>query len=261
MSSWQVYVVALIAAAVVGAAAVLAVGRLPDEPVVVATDATATEPAAAQPPPGATGAPQPTTSTTAPGEATPAETSSPTPAAPPATPTPPAPAPPAPAQRYAFPVVGEADYGRDHHDYPATDIFAACGTPVVAPASGVIDELLTDDTWDPAVDDPATRGGLAWAVVGDDGVRYYGSHMEALAHDLAVGARVEAGELLGTVGRSGNAATTPCHLHFGLSPPRGPGDWEVRRGVVWPWPYLDAWRAGEHRSPAAEVAAWAAANP
>src|SRR5262245_4389151 len=36
------------------------------------------------------------------------------------------------AYRYAFPVVGKVGYGRDHHDYPATDIIAACGLTVRA---------------------------------------------------------------------------------------------------------------------------------
>ncbi len=64
-----------------------------------------------------------------------------------------------------------------------------------------------------------------------------------------------AGSPLGTVGQTGNASTTPCHLHFGISPPGPPGDWQTRRGAVWPWPYLDAWRQGENLSPQAEVAA------
>jgi peptidoglycan LD-endopeptidase LytH len=164
---------------------------------------------------------------------------------------------------YAFPVQppSAASYGRTHHDYPATDIFAACGTPVVSPTVGRVDEVSTVDRWDPNVNDGATRGGLSVSIVGDDGVRYYGSHFAAIADDIRPGARVEAGQRLGTVGRTGSARPTPCHLHFGLSPPCGRGDWEVRRGVLYPWPYLDAWKAGEHHSPAAAIAAWATANP
>ena len=55
------------------------------------------------------------------------------------------------------------------------------------------------------------------------------------------------------VGKTGNASV--CHLHFGISPPCArTGDWWIRRGVIWPWPYLDAWRVGAVRSPATEVA-------
>ena len=149
----------------------------------------------------------------------------------------------------------DAGYGREHHDYPATDIFAPCGSSAVAPIDGTVDEVSLVDQWDPAVDDPATRGGLSVSLVGVDGVRYYGSHLASIADPVQPGAPILAGSPLGTVGQTGNAATTPCHLHFGISPPGPPGDWQTRRGVVWPWPYLDAWRQGENLSPQAEVAA------
>jgi peptidoglycan LD-endopeptidase LytH len=184
----------------------------------------------------------------------------------PQTPSAPAPSPrsgpgPAPeAGTYVFPIdpPEAASYAREHHTYPATDIFAACGTTVVAITDATVDEVGTSDTWDPAEDDPATRSGLFVSLVGDDGVRYYTSHLEAVAPEVQAGARVRAGQPVGRVGRSGNAAATPCHVHVGISPPLGPGDWEVRRGVIWPWPYLDAWRAGEARSPIDEVHAWTA---
>ena len=164
--------------------------------------------------------------------------------------------------QYHFPVQppSAASYSRSHAGYPATDIFAACGTRLVAVTSGRVHEVSRVDEWDPQTDDPALRSGLAVAIAGDDGVRYYTSHLQEVAPELEVGKRVSDGQAIGKVGRTGNARKTPCHVHFGLSPPRGPGDWEVRRGVVWPWPYLDAWRRGEDRSPAQEVTAWASAN-
>ena len=162
-----------------------------------------------------------------------------------------------------FPVqpAERASYSQTHAGYPATDIFAPCGTRVVAVTSGQVHEVSRVDRWEPAADDPALRGGLAVAIAGDDGVRYYTSHLQEVDLGLDVGVRVVAGKEIGKVGRSGNARSTPCHTHFGLSPPRGPGDWEVRRGVVWPGPYLDAWRKGEDRSPTDEVAAWARSHP
>jgi murein DD-endopeptidase MepM/ murein hydrolase activator NlpD len=164
---------------------------------------------------------------------------------------------------YVFPVrpASAASYSRYHHDYPATDIFGACGTTLVAPTSGVVHEVSRKDLWDPAVNDGATRGGLSVSLIGDDGVRYYGSHYATVAKGIEPRVRVTAGQVLGTIGRTGSARSTPCHLHLGISPPCGAGDWEVRRGVVEPWPYLDAWKVGRQRSPAAEVAAWRAANP
>jgi hypothetical protein len=61
------------------------------------------------------------------------------------------------------------------------------------------------------------------------------------------------------MGRTGRASG--CHLHFAISPPCPGKEWSVRRGVIAPWSYLDAWRRGEQLSPAAEVAAWSLAHP
>ena len=63
------------------------------------------------------------------------------------------------------------------------------------------------------------------------------------------GVRVETGQLLGLTGKSGNAASTPPHVHFGISRPSTPDDWQTRRGQVSPYPYLQAWRNGEHITP------------
>ena len=194
----------------------------------------------------------------------PSPTVSPTPSAspvtapkpPPAPPKPPVPAPPPPAAGdYSFPLspASSARYGRSHHDYPATDIFAPCGTPVVAVTNGVIQEVSRTDEWSSANDNPAIRGGLSTSLVGDDGVRYYGSHLSAVAPGIDPGVRVERGRQIGTVGDTGNARGSGCHLHFGISPPCGPGDWQVRRGTLYPWPYLDSWKSGGTRSPSGDI--------
>ena len=154
-----------------------------------------------------------------------------------------------------FPVrcASKISYGHSHHDYPATDILAAVGCAVVAPVSGYIDEVSTVDRWTSSANLGSTRGGLSFSIVGVDGVRYYGSHLSSLLPAIRPGVRVVAGQLIGKVGRSGDARGGPSHLHFGISWPTGPGIWWVRRGEVYPWPYLDAWRAGIERSPAAAV--------
>lgn len=169
---------------------------------------------------------------------------------------------PAPPGGYSFPLnpAASARYGRAHHDYPATDIFAPCGTPVVAVTAGVVGEVSRTDSWSSGTDDPALRGGLSTSIVGDDGVRYYGSHLSEVAPGIEAEVRVQAGQPLGRVGDSGNARGAGCHLHFGISPPCGPGDWRVRRGTIYPWPFLDSWRAGEARSPSSEVKAWNDSN-
>jgi murein DD-endopeptidase MepM/ murein hydrolase activator NlpD len=155
---------------------------------------------------------------------------------------------------YVFPVQCHVSYAHSHHDYPATDIMAARGCAVVAPTSGRIDEVTYTDTWSSKKNDGATRGGLSFSLVGDDGVRYYGSHMEAVANGIAPGVHVRAGQLIGRVGDSGDARGGPTHLHFGLSWPTDPDIWWVRRGMVYPWPYLDSWRDSGHKSPASAVA-------
>jgi murein DD-endopeptidase MepM/ murein hydrolase activator NlpD len=153
--------------------------------------------------------------------------------------------------RYRFPVAGcPARYGRAHHDYPAADMFTGRGCAFVAPVDARVDEVSRTDRWDPASDRGADRGGRSVSLVGADGVRYYGSHLEAVAAGVVPGAQVRAGQLLGRVGDSGSARGTPTHLHFGISWPTGPGIWWVRRGMVAPWPYLDSWRAGGDRAPA-----------
>jgi peptidoglycan LD-endopeptidase LytH len=202
----------------------------------------------AGPPPAPAGVGAATTSTTR--QAGPAPTTSP-----PGTTATTRPAAPTPV-RYRFPVTGcRSDYGRTHHDYPATDIFAARGCAFVAPVDGRVDEVARGDRWSPASDRGADRGGRAVSLVGLDGVRYYGSHLESVAAGVHPGARVRAGQLLGRVGNSGSARATAVHLHFGISWPTRPGVWWVRRGVVHPWRYLDSWRAGGDLSPVRAVRA------
>ena len=158
------------------------------------------------------------------------------------------------------PTVGYGGVG-SHHDYPAADIFASsgCGTPLVAPIDSRVLELRTVDLYDAAADNPAYRGGRYVSLLGHDGVRYYLAHLDSVAAGLAVGQEVRAGQVVGLMGRSGDASA--CHLHFGISTPCPGKEWAVRRGVVWPQPYLDSWRKGGPASPAAELAAWAKANP
>ena len=72
---------------------------------------------------------------------------------------------------------------------------------------------------------------------------------------IAPGVQVTAGQKLGEVGSTGSARGTAPHLHFGISYPTAPGDWKIRRGVLYPWKYLDAWKTGKDLSPAKAIAA------
>jgi peptidoglycan LD-endopeptidase LytH len=161
---------------------------------------------------------------------------------------------PADEVEHAFPIeVGvNASYAHTHGEYPATDVFADCGTEVHAMATGVVQHVRQVDDYDKKTDNPALRGGKSVSIVGLDGVRYYMSHLDRL--DVTVGQAVTAGDVLGTIGLTGDSEA--CHTHVGISPLCPSVEWSVRRGVIWPWPYLDAWRKGLQKSPVAEIRAW-----
>ena len=92
--------------------------------------------------------------------------------------------------------------GRSHE---GTDIFAPTGTPVYSATSGYVYRIGTNP-----------YGGNVITVIGGGGVRYYYAHLSAFAETLTEGQYVTPDTLLGYVGNSGNAATTPPHLHFGV---------------------------------------------
>ena len=88
-------------------------------------------------------------------------------------------------------------------------MFAAYGTPVVAPVAGRAEQSNN------------SLGGLAFRVWGEDGNLYYGAHLSAYGSNFGP---VDAGTILGYVGTSGNAQGTSPHLHFEIHPGRRPGD-------------------------------------
>lgn len=100
------------------------------------------------------------------------------------------------------------DYGYVRPDgsvHVGLDLFAASGTPVVAPVPGRV------------VRYPNPMGGLAFQLYGDDGVRYYGAHLSGYGAE----GRVSAGAVIGYVGNSGDARTTSAHLHLEMHPGGG----------------------------------------
>ncbi len=158
------------------------------------------------------------------------------------------------APNYVFPIVGcDYTYAKAHHDYPATDVLAKAGCRYVAVTSGVVDEVNRIDSWSGKTNLGADRGGLYVSFIGTDGVRYYASHLRTIPKSIQPGVEVKAGRLLGIVGATGSARGTKPHIHFGISWPTPTDTWWVRRGMVWPWKYLDAWKAGKDLSPAKEV--------
>lgn len=114
----------------------------------------------------------------------------------------------------AFPVQGrdvravrsgfgaDRDGGRRVHH--GIDIFAPRGTPVVAATEGTVRSTR-----------PNTLGGnVVWLSDARHGQSLYYAHLDTVL--VARGARVQPGDTLGLVGNTGNARTTPPHLHFGV---------------------------------------------
>ncbi|HSS78907.1 MAG TPA: M23 family metallopeptidase [Thermoanaerobaculia bacterium] len=102
---------------------------------------------------------------------------------------------------------GTAREGGRHHK--GIDIFASRNTPIRSVTEGVV-ELK------------AMRGlgGQVVYVVGPGGYRHYYAHLEEFGPQ-AEGDWVEAGEVIGYVGNSGNAAVSSTHLHYGIYTPSG----------------------------------------
>jgi murein DD-endopeptidase MepM/ murein hydrolase activator NlpD len=158
---------------------------------------------------------------------------------------------------YIFPVANcEVTYDRAHHDYPANDILAKAGCRFVSPINGIVDEVNRVDEWVYKTNRGQDRGGLYVSIIGSDGVRYYGSHLRTVAKGIEPGVSVKAGQILGQIGATGSARGTSPHLHFGISWPTKveDGAWWVRRGILSPYEYLNAWKLGKDKSPAASLA-------
>jgi peptidoglycan LD-endopeptidase LytH len=94
------------------------------------------------------------------------------------------------------------DAGRRRHE--GVDIFAKAGTPVVAASDGFVSR----------VGENALGGQVVWVWDVSRGVRYYYAHLQQQL--VSAGTLVRRGQVLGTVGNTGNARTTPPHLHFGI---------------------------------------------
>ncbi len=96
--------------------------------------------------------------------------------------------------------------------HEGTDIFGERGSPARALADGVVDSV---DRVDAFTGEGKDLGGLTVGIVDDQGMRWYFAHLESIPASLNVGDSVRAGDFVGTVGSSGNAAGTPPHVHLG----------------------------------------------
>jgi murein DD-endopeptidase MepM/ murein hydrolase activator NlpD len=139
---------------------------------------------------------------------------------------------------YVFPVYGNASYvdtfggarsdiasGWHHGD----DIFGQLGQPLLAVADGTLFSV----GWN------KIGGNRLWLRDGQ-GNEFYYAHLSAFSTLAVNGAHVSAGDVIGFLGNSGDAETTPYHLHFEVHPVSLLYlDYD---GAVDPTSYLDAWR-------------------
>ena len=153
---------------------------------------------------------------------------------------------------YVFPVYGPCSFGDTfgaprgdiasgwHH---GEDIFGQLGTPLLAVADGTIFSAGWNDI-----------GGYRLWLRDRDGNEFYYAHLSAFSPFAVNGRQVKAGTVIGFMGNSGDAQTTPYHLHFEIHPV---GMLYLGYdGAVRAYPYLTAWRRLEDVD-FAKVAGWA----
>ena len=142
------------------------------------------------------------------------------------------------SQGYVFPVYGPSGYGdtfgAPRSDVPGgwhhgDDIFAPLGAPLLAVADGVVFSV-----------GPNRIGGNRLWLQDKAGNQYYYAHLSAYTPLARNGTHVHAGDVLGFVGNTGDAAGGPYHLHFEVHP--ASLLFLGYDGAVDPTPYLDAWR-------------------
>jgi murein DD-endopeptidase MepM/ murein hydrolase activator NlpD len=138
--------------------------------------------------------------------------------------------------RNRFPVAGPHAYGegaarfgagRGGRGHQGQDVFADCGTPLVAAHGGTVKFAGTQ-----------RLAGNYVVIAGDDGNDHVYMHLRDPAL-VAKGAAVSTGQQIGFVGDTGRAHG--CHVHFEVWPAPG---WYSGGRPVDPLPSLQAWDAG-----------------
>ena len=94
--------------------------------------------------------------------------------------------------------------------------------PAVAVVSGRVTQIYADR--------PGSLSGNGLKITAPDGTYFFYAHMAGLASGIGLGAPVRAGQVIGTIGSTGNAKIT--HLHFEVHPRGG--------AAVNPYPYVRA---------------------
>lgn len=117
-----------------------------------------------------------------------------------------------------FPVAGANSYTDDFGDarhqgsHEGTDVMADRGTPLLAVADARVIRLSRTESG---------LGGVSLWLERADGTQYYYAHMTTITDGLAEGSKVAVGQLVGTVGNTGDARYGAAHLHFEIHPGGG----------------------------------------
>jgi len=103
-------------------------------------------------------------------------------------------------------VISQFGDARDHGQRPhlGIDIAAPRGTPVLAVRAGKVER----------VEHTGAGGRVVWLSENGTNRHHYFAHLERIA--VTPGQRVQAGQVIGTVGTSGNASATRPHLHYAV---------------------------------------------
>ncbi len=102
------------------------------------------------------------------------------------------------------------------------DVFCDYGDPLLAPEPGIVS--FSD----------GGLGGITARVHESDGSYWYLTHLSDLnTEQLSPGDPVGVGDVLGYCGNSGNASSTPPHVHFGWYQPNGKAKNPMRPLIDW----------------------------
>ena len=117
-----------------------------------------------------------------------------------------------------FPVQGRCGYADTWHAprsggrvHLGVDIIAARGNLIYAAAEGTITKVYYDR--------PGSLSGNGVRLTTDDGTYFFYAHFDTIAEGISPGVRVQAGQVVGTIGATGNTSTP--HLHFEIHPGGG----------------------------------------
>jgi murein DD-endopeptidase MepM/ murein hydrolase activator NlpD len=144
--------------------------------------------------------------------------------------------PPLDGGPYVFPVYGVSSYidtyGADRPDvnyHHGDDIFGELGQPLLAVADGTVFSI----GWN-------RLGGNRLWLRDHQGNLFYYAHLAAFSISARNGARVNAGEVIGFMGNTGDAEGTSTHVHFEVHPVSLL--YLGYDGAVDPTTYLQSWK-------------------